>query len=147
MGYVAIDLTPLVLASFTCVVGWYNITDWLGKCRGQINVSVTPLQNVDKTNYCAFNQTTEVSFYALPTRLSLGSARGEGQSLINFIILLSFSLLTCSHSTLAWPWKKLYFNIKSSCMLCISVTKCINPDIIYGGKSIMSNFLFNKIQF
>jgi len=59
LGYVAIDLTPLVLASFTCVVGWYNITDWLGKCRGQINVSVTPLQNVDKTNYCAFNQTTE----------------------------------------------------------------------------------------
>jgi len=59
LGYVAIDLTPLVLTSFTSVVGWYNITDWLGKVRGQISVSVTPLQNVDKTNYCAFNQTTE----------------------------------------------------------------------------------------
>lgn len=27
--------------------GWYNITDWLGKCRGQIKLSVTPQENVE----------------------------------------------------------------------------------------------------
>ena len=43
LGFVALDLSPLLLASFPSVQGWYNITDWMGKCRGQIKISVTPL--------------------------------------------------------------------------------------------------------
>ena len=46
LGYVAVDLTPLNLTSFTMVSGWYNITDWMGKCRGQVKLSVTPLQPI-----------------------------------------------------------------------------------------------------
>lgn len=46
LGYVAVDLTPLNLTSFTMVSGWYNITDWLGKCRGQMKLSVTPQQPI-----------------------------------------------------------------------------------------------------
>jgi len=42
IGFVAVDLCPL-RAGFPALQGWYNITDWLGKCRGQIMIAVTPL--------------------------------------------------------------------------------------------------------
>ena len=42
IGFVAVDLCPL-RAGFPSLQGWYNITDWLGKCRGQIMLAVTPL--------------------------------------------------------------------------------------------------------
>ena len=49
VGFVAVDLCPLA-AGFPAVTGWYNITDWLGKCRGQLKLSVTPLstEGLDK---------------------------------------------------------------------------------------------------
>jgi hypothetical protein len=52
LGYVAVDLTPLKLTAFTTVSGWYNITDWLGKCRGQMKLSVTPLESILRTQEC-----------------------------------------------------------------------------------------------
>ena len=41
VGFVAVDLCPLA-TGFPAVSGWYNVTDWLGKCRGQLKLSVTP---------------------------------------------------------------------------------------------------------
>jgi hypothetical protein len=41
LGYAAVDLSPL-LASFPSVTGWYNITNWVGRCRGQLKISVQP---------------------------------------------------------------------------------------------------------
>lgn len=41
LGYAAVDLSPL-LASFPSVTGWYNIINWVGRCRGQIKVSIVP---------------------------------------------------------------------------------------------------------
>ena len=41
LGYAAVDLSPL-LASFPSVTGWYNIFNWVGRCRGQLKVSVVP---------------------------------------------------------------------------------------------------------
>ena len=41
LGYAAVDLSPL-LASFPSVTGWYNIINWVGRCRGQLKVSVVP---------------------------------------------------------------------------------------------------------
>lgn len=52
LGYVAVDLTPLKLTAFTQVSGWYNITDWLGKCRGQMKLSVTPLESILRNQEC-----------------------------------------------------------------------------------------------
>jgi len=50
LGFVAVDLSPL-LASFPCVRGWYNITDWMGKVRGQVKLSVTPLEALHKPQF------------------------------------------------------------------------------------------------
>lgn len=46
LGFVAVDLTPLLIASFAAVSGWYNITDCIGKCRGQIKLTITPMESV-----------------------------------------------------------------------------------------------------
>lgn len=49
LGFVAVDLTPLLIASFAAVSGWYNITDCIGKCRGQIKLTITPMESVVNT--------------------------------------------------------------------------------------------------
>ena len=41
LGYAAIDLSPL-LAAFPSVTGWYNIINWVGRCRGQLKISIRP---------------------------------------------------------------------------------------------------------
>jgi len=47
LGFAAVDLAPL-LSSFPRINGWYNIMNWVGKCRGQIKVSVTPLVDLNQ---------------------------------------------------------------------------------------------------
>ena len=44
VGFAAIDLSALL--SFPLVSGWYNISNWLGKCRGQLKVTVKPLEQI-----------------------------------------------------------------------------------------------------
>ena len=44
VGFAAIDLSPLL--SFPMVSGWYNISNWLGKSRGQLKVTVKPLEQI-----------------------------------------------------------------------------------------------------
>ncbi|XP_059088742.1 uncharacterized protein LOC131884863 isoform X2 [Tigriopus californicus] len=46
IGFVAVDLKPLLLSSFPIINGWYNIMDFVGRCRGQIFVSIKPLEDV-----------------------------------------------------------------------------------------------------
>ena len=41
IGFAAIDLNPLV-TGFPSICGWYNIMDFVGRCRGQIKVTITP---------------------------------------------------------------------------------------------------------
>ncbi|XP_043928790.1 C2 domain-containing protein 3 [Protopterus annectens] len=45
IGFASVDLSPL-LSGFQSVCGWYNISDFSGKCQGQIKVAVTPLESV-----------------------------------------------------------------------------------------------------
>ncbi|KAG8431124.1 hypothetical protein GDO86_019385, partial [Hymenochirus boettgeri] len=45
LGFASVDLSPL-LSGFQSVCGWYNIVDFIGQCRGQIKVSITPLESV-----------------------------------------------------------------------------------------------------
>ena len=47
IGFVAIDLSPLV-TGFPSVTGWYNVMDFVGRCRGQVNVSVWPLEDLKR---------------------------------------------------------------------------------------------------
>ncbi|KAJ8910287.1 hypothetical protein NQ315_014962 [Exocentrus adspersus] len=47
LGFAAVDLTVL-LAGFPNVQGWFNIIDFTGKCNGQINIHIIPLQNLSK---------------------------------------------------------------------------------------------------
>ena len=46
MGFAAVDLAPLRAAGFADVCGWYNIMDFVGRCRGQIKVSITPQEDI-----------------------------------------------------------------------------------------------------
>ncbi|GLH07803.1 C2 domain-containing protein 3 [Gryllus bimaculatus] len=54
IGFVALDLQVLV-CGLPCISGWFNICDISGSCKGQIQISVTPLENVslivNKTRY------------------------------------------------------------------------------------------------
>lgn len=45
IGFASVDLSPL-LWGFQSVCGWYNITDFSGRCHGQLKVSITPLKCV-----------------------------------------------------------------------------------------------------
>jgi len=47
IGFAAVDVSPL-RAGFPDVSGWYNIMDFVGRCRGQIKVSVTPFEDVKR---------------------------------------------------------------------------------------------------
>jgi len=46
VGFAAIDLSPLL--SIPVVSGWYNIINWMGKCRGQVKVTVKPLEEIPR---------------------------------------------------------------------------------------------------
>ncbi|XP_029699383.1 C2 domain-containing protein 3 isoform X2 [Takifugu rubripes] len=47
IGFASVDLSPL-LWGFQSVCGWYNITDFSGRCHGQLKVSITPLKCVQE---------------------------------------------------------------------------------------------------
>merc|ERR1719219_692419 len=55
LGFAAVDLTPLL--SFPVLSGWYNIINWVGKSRGQLKVTVRPLEPLIRNN----NTTTTTS--------------------------------------------------------------------------------------
>ena len=42
IGFSAIDLGILLHNGFTEISGWYNVMDFVGRCRGQINVEIKP---------------------------------------------------------------------------------------------------------
>ena len=42
LGFVAVDLTPLCLSGFPLITGWYNVMDFVGRCRGHVKVTITP---------------------------------------------------------------------------------------------------------
>ena len=46
VGFAAIDISPL--QALPCLSGWYNVLDWVGKCRGQISLGVKPLIQVPR---------------------------------------------------------------------------------------------------
>lgn len=50
LGFVAVDLSPLV-SGFPQIKGWYNIMDFVGRCRGQMKVTIVPLQKLSKDLY------------------------------------------------------------------------------------------------
>nr|CAI5865251.1 unnamed protein product [Callosobruchus analis] len=47
LGFAAVDLSVL-LAGFPAIQGWFNIMDFCGKCNGQINIHITPLEDLSK---------------------------------------------------------------------------------------------------
>ncbi|RZC39019.1 C2 domain-containing protein 3 [Asbolus verrucosus] len=47
IGFATVDLTVLS-AGLPSVQGWFNINDLSNKCNGQINIHVTPLENISK---------------------------------------------------------------------------------------------------
>ena len=47
VGFVAIDLSPL-RSGFPQICGWYNIMDFVGRCRGQVKVTVKPLMSPEE---------------------------------------------------------------------------------------------------
>ncbi|KRT80322.1 C2 domain containing protein, partial [Oryctes borbonicus] len=51
LGFAALDLTVL-LAGMPTVSGWFNIVDFSNKCNGQIKISVTPLENLNRFIRC-----------------------------------------------------------------------------------------------
>lgn len=49
LGFVSVDLMPLVTSGFNQICGWYNIMDFNGSCQGQVKVSITPQENLAST--------------------------------------------------------------------------------------------------
>ncbi|XP_055536076.1 uncharacterized protein LOC129724860 [Wyeomyia smithii] len=45
IGFTAVDLS-VFLNGMPCILGWYNIMDFSGRCNGQIKVNITPQENV-----------------------------------------------------------------------------------------------------
>ena len=46
VGFAAVDLAPLV--ALPTLAGWYNVLDWVGRCRGQVSLQVAPLGEVPR---------------------------------------------------------------------------------------------------
>ena len=46
VGFSAIDISPL--QALPCLSGWYNVLDWVGKCRGQVSLRAKPLRPVPR---------------------------------------------------------------------------------------------------
>lgn len=66
IGFVAVDLAPLCLPGFPKISGWYNVMDFVGRCRGQVKVSVTPAEDLSKLADCRKfrRRISEVSSFA-----------------------------------------------------------------------------------
>ena len=47
IGFAAIDLGILLHNGFNEISGWYNIMDFVGRCRGQIKVDIKPKNDVN----------------------------------------------------------------------------------------------------
>ncbi|XP_058460199.1 uncharacterized protein LOC131435922 [Malaya genurostris] len=45
VGFSSVDLSVL-MNGMPCILGWYNIMDFSGRCNGQIKVNITPMENV-----------------------------------------------------------------------------------------------------
>ena len=50
IGFAAIDLGILLHNGFNEISGWYNIMDFVGRCRGQIKVDIKPKNDVNIGN-------------------------------------------------------------------------------------------------
>ena len=46
VGFAAIDISPL--QALPRLYGWYNVLDWVGKCRGQVSLKMEPLKPVPR---------------------------------------------------------------------------------------------------
>ena len=46
LGFAAIDVSLILHDSFTEVTGWYNLMDYMTRCRGQIKVHLCPLEDL-----------------------------------------------------------------------------------------------------
>ncbi|XP_030768171.1 C2 domain-containing protein 3-like isoform X3 [Sitophilus oryzae] len=58
LGFCAVDVSVLIDGSPN-VQGWFNIVDFCGKPNGQINLSISPLENVQKYKYyCLYKNST-----------------------------------------------------------------------------------------
>ncbi|XP_055626706.1 uncharacterized protein LOC129768821 [Toxorhynchites rutilus septentrionalis] len=55
VGFTAVDLS-VFLNGMPCILGWYNIMDFSGRCNGQIKVNIKPLENV--TIYKGMDEST-----------------------------------------------------------------------------------------
>ncbi|XP_053683720.1 C2 domain-containing protein 3 [Sabethes cyaneus] len=53
VGFTAVDLS-VFLNGMPCILGWYNIMDFSGRCNGQIKVNITPQENV--THYKSLDE-------------------------------------------------------------------------------------------
>ncbi|KAL1509796.1 hypothetical protein ABEB36_004478 [Hypothenemus hampei] len=54
LGFAAVDLSVLTMG-FPNVQGWFNIIDFSGKCNGQINIHVNPLEKIEQTSVLKIN--------------------------------------------------------------------------------------------
>ncbi len=43
IGFAAVDLSPLKSGVFPMLSGWYNVMDFVGRCRGQIKIQIKPV--------------------------------------------------------------------------------------------------------
>lgn len=57
LGFSTLDLTVLS-AGLPIISGWYNIMDFSGRCRGQIKLSLEPMEDISKSINCP-----ELSFH------------------------------------------------------------------------------------
>ncbi|EDS41751.1 conserved hypothetical protein [Culex quinquefasciatus] len=59
VGFTAVDLSVL-LNGMPCIMGWYNIMDFSGRCNGQIKVShIQPQENVTSTDDAHFRSAVD----------------------------------------------------------------------------------------
>ncbi|XP_066246951.1 uncharacterized protein [Euwallacea similis] len=49
LGFAALDLSALTSVGLPNIQGWFNIIDFSGKCNGQINIHINPLEKLAQT--------------------------------------------------------------------------------------------------
>ncbi|XP_034935000.1 uncharacterized protein [Chelonus insularis] len=103
IGSAVLDLTVLTVG-FPLVSGWFNITDFNGKCNGQLQVSVTPLDNIDK-----FKTSAAIAFE--PTIINephniRETNESKAQARVEPVIDIGFSLEDTSMSFLSQSLKQ-----------------------------------------
>ncbi|CAH0561232.1 unnamed protein product [Brassicogethes aeneus] len=69
LGFAALDLTVL-LAGLPNVQGWFNIVDFTGKCNGQINIHVNPLENLSRFQQGSSSSTEALNDFDLFSSLT-----------------------------------------------------------------------------